>query len=154
MSDITLEQIKERLVPVLQQIGLVYTLDTKGKERERWDEMHSILSPLFLDISVAIDHQEESKPVRDTQFRGFAKLLIRDLDAVSTTTYASLDKAKEAYDLAIARAAYRLVEHTIVELSCQGAIDFSDPDFDKYEYAASEMVEIIPDMAEWPTEDK
>jgi hypothetical protein len=97
-------------------------------------------------------NMSDTANMRDTQFIGYAKLLMHDLDAVSTTTYASIDKAKEAYQLAIARAAYRLVEHTIVELSCQDAINFSDPDFEKYEYRAGAMVEIIPDMTELPKE--
>lgn len=68
---------------------------------------------------------------RDTQFIGFAKLLMKDLDAVSTTTYASLDKAREAYELAIARRAYDLVGHTL-----DSVIDTYTPS--------------IPDMTEWP----
>lgn len=50
---------------------------------------------------------------RNTQFKGFAKALIKELDAVMTITYASLDKAREAYELAIARRAYDLVAHTV-----------------------------------------
>jgi hypothetical protein len=80
---------------------------------------------------------------RDTQFKGFAKLLMRDLDAVSTTTYASLDKAKEAYELAIARRAHDLVENTIYSMS---PIAFQCcENFDQ-------LVREIPDMTEWPDE--
>ena len=79
---------------------------------------------------------------RDTQFLGFAKLLMRDLDAVSTTTYASLDKAKEAYELAIVRRAYDFAKHimnvTTEEMACVMFID--------------DAVEKIPDMTEWPKE--
>lgn len=77
---------------------------------------------------------------RDTQFQGFAKALMSEL----LTYFCDFEDMKKT----IARRAYDLVEHTIVELSCQDALDFSSPDFDKYEYTASEMVEIISDMTE------
>ena len=84
---------------------------------------------------------------RDTQFSGFAKLLIRDLDAVSTTTYASIDKAKEAYELAVARRAYDLTCHVVTHLD-------EDVAWRKGKgYSISEIVEDdVPDLTEWPKE--
>jgi hypothetical protein len=78
---------------------------------------------------------------RDTQFAGFAKVLMRDLDAVSTTTYASLDKAREAYELAIARWAYDLACHVVTYLD-------EDVAWRKGKgHAASQIVENdVPDM--------
>jgi hypothetical protein len=76
---------------------------------------------------------------RDTQFQGFAKALMSELDAVSTTTYASLDKAREAYELAIARRAYDLVKHTLDHAPVR-------------EWAMPCHGSDIPDMTEWPKE--
>ena len=95
---------------------------------------------------------------RDTQFAGFAKLLWDEL--VEQRGYVDVDAYWDDgidpinYRQIIARRAYDLVKHTMIELSCQGALDFRDPDFDKYEYRAGEMVEIIPDMTEWPREEE
>lgn len=84
---------------------------------------------------------------RDTQFRGFAKLLMRDLDAVSTTTYASLDKAKEAYELAIARRAYDLACDVVSQLDSDVMWRIGKG------HDASEIVENdIADMTELPKE--
>lgn len=77
---------------------------------------------------------------RDTQFIGFAKLLMRDLDTVSTTTYASLDKAREAYELAIARRAYDLAEHVI---------EHTDPAICGEYDAPASKIQFVPDMTEW-----
>lgn len=74
---------------------------------------------------------------RDTQFKGFAKALMRDLNDVSTTTYASIDKAIEAYELAIARRAYDLVRHA-VNCGCSDSVDYA--------------MKLIPDMTELPKE--
>lgn len=79
---------------------------------------------------------------RDTQFQGFAKLLMRDLDAVNTTTYASLDKAKEAYELVIARRLYDFAKHAFYELDIyrSGSLD--------------RAVQCIPDLNKWPKEEE
>lgn len=77
---------------------------------------------------------------RDTQFLGFAKLLMRDLDAVSTTTYANIDKAKEAYELAIARRAYDLAMHVLDNSRPDDMDDLQDE------------ISYVPDMTELPKE--
>lgn len=77
---------------------------------------------------------------RDMQFQGFAKLLMRDLDAVSTTTYASLDKAREAYALVVARRAYDFVKHALRESDVWHA------------KGLDAAVQSIPDLIEWPGE--
>lgn len=74
---------------------------------------------------------------RDVQFRGFAKALMSDLETVSTTAYASIDKGKEAYERTVARWAYDLVEHTLEHAPLT-------------EYEG--RVEDIPDMPELPKE--
>lgn len=70
---------------------------------------------------------------RDTKFQGFAKLLMRDLEAVSTTTYVSLDKAREAYELAITRRAYDFACHVV---------DSGSP-----------HISHVSDMTAWPEEE-
>jgi hypothetical protein len=93
---------------------------------------------------------------RDTQFAGFAKLLWDELINANGGGYIDVNTDFDDgidptdYRGIIARRAYDIVKHAIIELSCQGALDFRDPDFDKYEYRAGEMVEIIPDMTEYP----
>ena len=106
-----------------------------------------------------------SEENRDIQFAVFAKLLFDELyDQFNTLRCEEDDgdyegRNKDAEQTRkniqenIARRAYDLVNHTIIELSCQDALDFSNPNLDKYEYATNEMVSIIPDMTEWPKED-
>ncbi len=89
-----------------------------------------------------------SNSARDTQFQGFAKALMRDLDDVSTTTYASLDKAKEAYKLAIARRAYDLSFHSTdycLEYLHRLGIETSGD-------LGKRIMPSIPDMTELPKE--
>jgi|SRR5579872_194036 len=86
-------------------------------------------------------HGIMSDNVRDTQFQGFAKALIHDLNDVSTTTYASYDEAKKAYELTIARRAYDFAVH--VTDHTRGAIS-RDPKF--------VLKNNVPDMTELPKE--
>ena len=79
---------------------------------------------------------------RNTQFAGFAKLLMKDLDAVSTTTYANLGKAREAYELAIARRAYDLAMHVI---------EHTDPEICGEYDAPESKIRFVPDLTEWPS---
>lgn len=81
--------------------------------------------------------ENENNSRRNTQFQGFAKALMRDLNDVSTTTYASIGKAIEAYELAIARRAYDLVRHA-VNCGCTDNVDYA--------------MKLIPDMTELPKE--
>ena len=83
---------------------------------------------------------------RDTQFSGFAMLLMRDLDAASTTTYASFDKAKEAYELAIVRRAYDFAEHIALETE-----RLAMEEVRRY-YGDDDVLHGIEDMTEWPEE--
>lgn len=86
-----------------------------------------------------------SDNTRDTQFQGFAKALIHDLNDVSTTTYASYDEAKKAYELTIARRAYDLVAHACENISdnqIKSGVFFHP----------NAMVRDIPDMSELPKE--
>jgi hypothetical protein len=93
---------------------------------------------------------------RDEKFQGFANLLWGELINANGAGYIDVNTDFDDgidptdYRGIIARRAYDIVKHAIIELSCQGALDFRDPDFDKYEYRAGEMVEIIPDMTEYP----
>jgi hypothetical protein len=154
--DITLGQIKERLVPVLQNIGLVYKIDATGKDQERWNEIYEILYPLFLDISVSIDKQE-AKPVKDTQFQGFAKLLVDELTSLELMYGGvAIDEAsimsryyREAWETIIARGLYDFAKHTMSHVG-QGmaAENEGGP---KY---LEENMRCIPDMTEWPKETK
>jgi hypothetical protein len=92
---------------------------------------------------------------RDTQFMGFAKALVTEIiNEVPETIYPLEIDISDRLEKLIARRARDLVVHTIVELSCRDVLDFSNPDFDKYEYDASGMVEIIPDMIELPKEER
>lgn len=146
--EITLEQVKERLVPVLQKIGWIYTLDSKGEDRKRWSEIHHVLNELFLDISVTADKQEV-KPDRDTQFSGYAKLLVEELLAKMKYSIGrtSQDIEKGLEDL-VARRSYDFAKHTMSHVG-QGmaAENEGGPLY------LEENMRCIPDMTEWPMED-
>ena len=121
--------INEELVDALKQM----IVDDLG------ERIHILLNEGY---EVLDRRKNMSDNTRDTQFKGFAKSLIRELDVVSTTTYASFDKAQEAYELVIVRRAYDLVKHTIKNT------DIVDLD----RLTLDEHVERIPDMIELPKE--
>ena len=73
---------------------------------------------------------------RDTQFQGFAKLLLKNMEEVSCTTYASMEDAIRAHELLIAQRAYDLACHVWNE-----TIGGGNPE---------NAISSVPDMTEWP----
>jgi hypothetical protein len=136
-NDITLEQIEERLVPILQKICLVHQPRSTGEERKKWEEIYSPLYSLFLDISIAADHNKPKDP-RETQFRGYTELLMNEIK-----DRAYIDSGEEDIYEAIVRHAYDLVKHTVEH------IDPKDLDV----LGIEETVHRIPDLTEWTEED-
>lgn len=98
------------------------------------------------------DHLAMSNP-RDTQFAGFAKLLLEDMMATNAMDIVDAERFLRACDREellrlFARHAYVFACHTIssqsqgLDLLCN-----HDPEWIR------ERVELVPDMFEWPKEE-
>lgn len=138
--EITLEQVKERLVPVLQQLSL----QAIGSRKRELEDIYTLLSSLFLDISVTADNQDANH-VRNTQFQGFAKLLVEELTSLELDYMGVvLDESggnfnryyRTEWEKIIARHAYDLAKH-IIEHTEHKDLDVLSPD---------EHVQRIPDI--------
>jgi hypothetical protein len=83
---------------------------------------------------------------RDTQFQGFAKVLLDELCEASIVMVETpfQDDWREEWEVTIARRAYDLVSHTIRNTSSR--------DLDVLDY--DEIPPRIPDMLELPKEQK
>lgn len=84
---------------------------------------------------------------RDTQFVGFAAMLLREIDeAIGKAAIASdttLESLSQILGAIIAQRAYDLVEHACQEISSE-QVDGR--------LSVSGMLWCIPDMTEWPEE--
>ncbi len=89
---------------------------------------------------------------RDTQFAGFAKLLLTEIDTVignGAMFMADHEMSEKEFaqhlGLLIAQRAYDLVEHTIEAMQ---------PYIYDEKIAGQESVKDVPDLTEWPKEQK
>ena len=85
-----------------------------------------------------------SEENRDTQFLGFAKLLLLDLNSASTRTY-------ESYKLTIARRAYDLVAY-ILKNADPIDLDTSGEYCPMNDEEAARRIAHLPDLTKWPKE--
>lgn len=92
-----------------------------------------------IDTQIKKDFAECSSPTRDTQFAGFAELLWKELIATDAERYG--DQQREL----IAQRAYDLVKHTTSYIGDCVANVFASVD---------EVVGMIPDLVEWPEQEK
>lgn len=104
------------------------------EERFSLDLRQRMIHASLLDVNDEVCMSEQPQNARDTQFAGFAKLLINDLMQANSSD----DRAKK--EQVIARRAYDLVKHTIRELQY---------DDDRY---SDDWTQKIPDMTEWKKE--
>lgn len=105
----------------------------------------------------------EAQPTRDTQFAGFAKLLPEDMKPDLTMLFTEMhanypsnspkgiEEAEEIIKQHLAQRAYDLVRHAVEHAMLTG---MSLPGYIDKERYITHVMQAIPDMTEWPEEDK
>lgn len=146
---ITIEQIKERLVPIMQKMYPNQPL-IPGEDRKRWEEIYSPLYSLFLDICVA--DAVDSRPIRDMHFLSFSALLWKEIDQAMHVDYEGENK-HEGFLFTV----HRLIARRAYDFACHVASNVSEKDAaerDAELTTTEAIVRELPDLERWPEETK
>ena len=120
--------------------------DGFGKALEGIRNMKGVSRDDLVSMCAAIEQMGKtpeagmSSNPRDTQFTGFADLLLKEMLNQREGRWIDFNEDDKEYAVIVAQRAYDLVEHAILSMSPIA--------FQSYEY--DEIIHSIPDMTEWP----